>query len=76
MQMSVAGMIGLVAGTAVCIWLFRLGILWGILGLSFAKHVVVAYLCQVLGVDRREAAGRGVPATPASARAAAGSPVS
>lgn len=74
MQFSVAGMLGLVAGAAVCVWLFRLGVLWGILGLSVAKHLVVAYLCQVLGVDRREASVRGATVPPR--RAAAGSPVS
>lgn len=62
MQLSVGGMLGLVAGMAVCVWLFRFGVLWGMVGLSIAKHVVVAYLCQVLGVDRKDAApARGVP---------------
>jgi hypothetical protein len=72
-QVSVAGLLGLVAGSAVCVWLFRLGMFWGILGLSVVKHVVVAYLCQVLGVDRREHPD---PGPAAEARAAApGHPV-
>lgn len=50
-------MLGMVAGTAVCVWLFRLGMVWGIVGLSVAKHVLVAYLCQVLGVDRGKDGG-------------------
>ena len=52
-QITVATMLGLVACIAVNFWLFRLGIFWGIVGLNVTKHVVIAYLCQVLGVDRR-----------------------
>ena len=48
-------MIVVVACIALNIWLFRLGVLWGILGLNVTKHVVIAYLCQIIGVDRREA---------------------
>ena len=51
-QMSIAALIGLVACLAVNFWLFRLGILWGILGLNVTKHVAIACLCQSLGVDR------------------------
>ncbi len=51
-QMTVAMMLGLVAGIAINIWLFRLGVLWGILGLNISKHLLVAYLCQALGVNR------------------------
>lgn len=51
-QMSVAVLLGVVAGVALNLWLFRLGMLWGFLGLSVTKHVLTAYLCQVLGVDR------------------------
>jgi hypothetical protein len=53
-QMSVAALLGLVACIALNFWLFRLGALWGILGLNITKHVAIAYLCQVLGVDRPE----------------------
>jgi hypothetical protein len=52
-QLSVASMLGLVACIALNIWLFRLGALWGILGLNVSKHVVIAYLCQILGVGRQ-----------------------
>ncbi len=52
-QLTLGAMLGVVACIALNFWLFRLGVLWGILGLSVTKHVVVAYLCQVLGVDRR-----------------------
>ena len=58
LQMTVATMLGLVACIAVNFWLFRLGVFWGILGLNVTKHVAIAYLCQILGVDRR----RPVPA--------------
>ena len=51
--MTVGAMLGVVACIALNFWLFRLGVLWGILGLNVTKHVVIAYLCQILGVDRR-----------------------
>jgi hypothetical protein len=54
-QMTVASMLGLVACIALNFWLFRLGAFWGIVGLNITKHVAIAYLCQVLGVDRRSA---------------------
>ena len=56
-QLSVAGMLGLVASVALCIWLFRYGLLPGLLGLSVAKHVLIAQLCHVLGVGRRPSPG-------------------
>ena len=49
-------MLGLVACIAFNFWLFRIGPFWGIVGLNLTKHVAIAYLCQVLGVDRRRAA--------------------
>jgi hypothetical protein len=52
-QLTLGAMLGVVACVALNFWLFRLGVLWGILGLNVTKHVVIAYLCQVLGVDRR-----------------------
>ena len=60
-QVSVGGMIGLVACIALNIWLFRVGTLLGIIGLNVTKHVVIAYLCQVVGVDRNR------PPAPSSA---------
>jgi hypothetical protein len=60
-QFSVAALLGVVACVAVNVWLFRLGALWGILGLNVTKHVVIAYLCQVVGVDRSKAE---IPAPP------------
>lgn len=53
LQLSVATMLLLVACVAFNLWLFRLGPLLGIIGLNVTKHVVIAWLCQVLGVDRR-----------------------
>jgi hypothetical protein len=55
-QLSIAGLLGLVACIALNIWLFRLGALWGILGLNVTKHVAIAYLCQSLGVDKSQPA--------------------
>lgn len=51
-QLRVSSLLGLVACIAVNLWLFRLGALWGILGLNVTKHVVIAVLCQAIGVDR------------------------
>jgi hypothetical protein len=62
--MSIAALLGLVACIALNFWLFRLGALWGILGLNVTKHVAIAYLCQALGVDRSETTP---PARPAPA---------
>jgi len=50
--MTIASMLGLIACIALNFWLFRLGVFWGILGLNVTKHVVIAHLCHVLGVDR------------------------
>ncbi len=52
LQMSVAGLLGVVACLALNFWLFRLGALWGIMGLNVSKHVLIAYVCQVAGVDK------------------------
>jgi hypothetical protein len=57
LQLSVATMLRLVACIALNIWLFRLGVFWGILGLNVTKHVMIAYLCGVVGVDRRTTGG-------------------
>jgi hypothetical protein len=52
-QFSVAAMLGLVACIAFNIWLFRVGTIWGLIGLNVTKHVGVAALCQALGVNRK-----------------------
>jgi hypothetical protein len=65
-QFSVASLLGVVACVAVNIWLFRLGPLLGILGLNISKHVIIAYLCQALGVDRGRSATPGPTPAPAS----------
>ncbi|MBX6316365.1 MAG: hypothetical protein IRY99_26155 [Isosphaeraceae bacterium] len=64
-QLSVAGMLMFVACVALNIWLFRLGPLMGILGLNISKHVLIAYLCQILGVNKSPAEGVSMPAIPA-----------
>jgi hypothetical protein len=48
-------MLVLVACIALNFWLFRVGVFWGIVGLNVTKHVMIAYLCGALGVDRRQA---------------------
>ncbi len=53
LQMSVTGLLGLVACVALNIWLFRVGTLLGIIGLNITKHVLIAYLCQVIGVNKQ-----------------------
>jgi hypothetical protein len=62
-QFSLAAMLGLVACAALNIWLFRISALAGIIGLNVSKHLVIAWLCQVLGVDKRNAKA---PITPPS----------
>ncbi len=67
LQLSVTSLLGLVACVALNIWLFRLGPLLGILGLNISKHVIIAYLCKVVGVDKgRRAKGRPAPTTAAT----------
>lgn len=56
--MSMTGLLAVVACIAFNIWLFRIGPLWGIIGLNISKHVLIAYVCQVLGVDRKHARDR------------------
>jgi hypothetical protein len=56
LQLSLTAMLCLVACIALNIWMFRFGMLIGIIGLNVTKHVVIAYLCQVIGVDRRSTA--------------------
>lgn len=53
-----------VAGVAVNLWLFQVSILLGIVGLTVAKHVVIAYLCQRLGVNRAAESPRRVASHP------------
>jgi hypothetical protein len=67
-QLSVSAMLGLVACVAVNIWLFRFGPLLGLIGLNLSKHVIIAYLCQILGVDRRRRTRAPVLVTSAPAR--------
>ncbi len=51
-QISLASLLLAVALVAVDIWLFRIGPLWGLIGLNVTKHITIAVLCQSLGVDR------------------------
>ncbi len=52
-QISVASLLGLVACAAVNFWLFRVGFLYGLVGLNVTKHVGVAVFCQAIGVNRQ-----------------------
>jgi len=52
-QISVTMMLALVACVAVNLWLFRVGWLWGVIALNVTKHVVIAALCQAVGVNKR-----------------------
>jgi hypothetical protein len=63
-QLSVLGMLGLVAAVAVNVWLFKVHILLGIIGVNVTKHVVIAYLCQVVGVDRQTSPAAVPPPAP------------
>ncbi len=65
-QLKIVSLLGLVACIALNLWLFRLGALWGIVGLNVSKHLVIAYLCQILGVDRRLRQNPTPSATPRS----------
>jgi hypothetical protein len=49
-------MLALVACVAINFWLFRLGALWGVLGLNVTKHVVIAQLCHAVGLNRKATA--------------------
>jgi hypothetical protein len=74
-QIRLAAILLVVACLAVNFWLFRWSILLGLLGLNVTKHVLIACLCQSLGVDRPRVAaeppGRLDPSTPTDDRAVA-----
>jgi len=60
-RFTISALLLFVASIALNIWLFRLGALWGILGLNVTKHVVIALLCQNLGVDREDSPKSSMP---------------
>jgi hypothetical protein len=60
-------MLALVACVAVNIWCFQVSTLLGIIGLNVTKHVMIAQLCQALGVNRK--VGPGGASLPASVSA-------
>jgi len=74
LQLSVSTLLLLVACSAVNLWLFRFGPLVGLLGLSVSKHVVIAWLCQVLGVNQRRRESERLRRENEAARAEAGVP--
>lgn len=53
LQLSLTSLLALVACAAVNLWLFRVSALAGLIGLNISKHVIIAVLCQGVGVDRR-----------------------
>ncbi len=70
-QMSLASMLGLVACIAVNLWLFRVSIFWGIVAVNVTKHVAIAALCQIVGLNRSpdpEPIPRAIPHTESSNR--------
>lgn len=74
-QLTLASLLGLVACIALNIWLFQFGPLLGIIGLNVTKHVVIAYVCQVLGVDRRDGSKTSAPHRSAGEPAGPGAPL-
>ena len=58
---SVASMLGLVACVAVNLWCFRVHVILGLVAINITKHVVIAQLCQAVGVNRRTATSPGGP---------------
>ena len=46
-------MLALVACIAVNLWLFRVSIFWGIVAVNVTKHVAIAALCQIVGLNRK-----------------------
>lgn len=70
-QLSLTTMLVLVACVALNFWLFRLGWLWGVVGLNITKHVVIAQLCQAVGLNRKvtSPSSRPDPKPPRIARA-------
>jgi hypothetical protein len=68
---SVASLLGLVACVALNLWCFRVHVLLGLVAINITKHVVIAQLCQALGVNRRTSASHlalpAPPPTPAGA---------
>lgn len=72
LRFSLTMTMGLIAGIAVNLWLFRLGLFWGIIGLSIFKHVLIAYLCEAVGVDRNAGSSTvaaAIPVNPCSVEA-------
>lgn len=64
-------MLGVVACIALNIWLFRVHLVLGLIAVNITKHVVIAWLCHVVGVDRKEPAR----VTPASSVPAPSIPI-
>lgn len=67
-------MLGLVACAAVNFWLFRVSFVYGLVGLNLTKHVGVAVLCQMMGVNRREGENQPRNAVPKPHAPVSGSP--
>ncbi|HEV3166495.1 MAG TPA: hypothetical protein VGZ22_20895 [Isosphaeraceae bacterium] len=67
-QISVASLLGLVACVALNIWLFRFGAIVGLIGLNITKHVLIAFLCKAVGVDRTKPRARPCMVTPSPAQ--------
>jgi len=65
-QLSLTSMLGLVPCAALNIWLLRVSVFLGLIAVNVTKHVFIAWLCQVIGVDkRRSGPPRNSPTIPA-----------
>lgn len=60
---SVASMLGLVACVALNLWCFRVHVILGLVAINITKHIVIAQLCQALGVNRQAASTPAAPPT-------------
>ncbi len=58
---NVVGLLGLAVCVLVNVWLFRFGILVGLIALNITKHVGVAVLCQIIGVGKPKPAPTSCP---------------
>ena len=54
LQFSLTSMLALVACVAINFWCFRVSAILGFVALNVTKHVVIAQLCQAVGLNRRE----------------------
>jgi hypothetical protein len=54
-QTRISALLIITACVAFNCWLFRVGMIWGFIGLNLTKHVIIAQLCLSVGVNRQTA---------------------